>query len=375
VDEPPLRVVHALDTISMLGGGVAEAVRGLCLALVIEGVDVRVVAGRDARSEDDLPRWDGVPVTLVEPGGLVDVLTGASLAAAVRQASPDVVHVHGVWGLASRAAARLLGEVPVLLSPHGMFDAWAMRRSRAKKRLSALLWEGRLLRGARLFHALCAAEAESIGQLGVRQRVVTIPNGVALPEPASGSVAAEPRTMLFLGRLHPKKGIAELIAAWAMLSPATRAAWRLVVAGWDELGLSPDWQGQAERLGIADGVAFPGGVQGAAKDAMFRSASAFILPSYSEGLPMAVLEAWSYGLPVFMTDACNLPAGFDQGAAFRITTAPSEMAAALERQLGDAAALSGAGRAGRLLAEREFGWEAVATAMASAYAELCPGKS
>jgi len=366
-----VRVVHALDTISMLGGGVAEAVRGLCLALVAKGADVRVVAGRDVRSEEDLPRWAGVPVTLVEPRGKIDALTGASFAAAVRAAAPELLHIHGVWGPASRASVRLLAEAIVVLSPHGMFDAWAMRRSRIKKRLSAWVWERHLLRHARLFHALCVPEVDSIRAIHARAAIVTIPNGVTLPKLDSApDVDATRATLLFLGRLHPKKGVGELIAGWALLPPTLRASWRLVIAGWDELGLLQDLAAQAETLGVAGEMHFPGPVLGAAKDALFRSAAAFILPSYSEGLPLSVLEAWSYALPVFITEACNLPIGFERNAAFRVTTAPGEIAAALAARLSDPAALAAAGYAGRKLAERDYSWESVAEAMLTAYAEL-----
>ena len=143
--------------------------------------------------------------------------------------------------------------------------------------------------------------------------------------------------MLFLGRIHPKKGVAELIRAWALLrrsDPSLALGWRLIVAGWDDGGHLPGLRTLVAELGLVDHVLFIGSVFGADKEAWFRSAKAFILPSYSEGLPMAVLEAWSYELPVFMTGACNLPEGFEEGAAIEVSTDPNQLANALGVDLG-----------------------------------------
>jgi poly(glycerol-phosphate) alpha-glucosyltransferase len=108
-------------------------------------------------------------------------------------------------------------------------------------------------------------------------------------------------------------------------------------------------------------------VYGEAKDAAFRYASAFVLPSFSEGLPMSVLEAWSYGLPVFMTEACGLSEGFTSGAAIEITTDPETMADRFIPLLSDEASLSVIGQRGKNLVAQHFTWERAATAMREVY--------
>jgi poly(glycerol-phosphate) alpha-glucosyltransferase len=252
-----------------------------------------------------------------------------------------------------------------------MLDPWALGRSAAKKRVSQWFWEGRLLRRAGFLHALNESEATSIAAAGWRRPIVTVPNGVSLPERGEDVVggAGSRRIMLFVGRLHPKKGLEELIRGWAALPSAMRDGWMLKVGGWDEIGLLANLVSLTQELGLDGSVEFIGPVYGEEKDRMFRSASAFILPSYSEGLPMAVLEAWSYELPVFMTPACNLPQGFAAGAAFEIGTAPQAITSTLVSALDDAALLSAAGRNGRALVERDHGWPAIARAMQAAYGE------
>lgn len=377
----PLRIAYLSDSTSRLGGGLYEAMLGLSTALAHQGgSQVSAISASDDRSALDRPAWGEIPVTHVVTDGIVDLLTGRRLGPALDAAKPDLVHLHGIWGIASRGLHRWLKshDVPYVVSPHGMLDSWALGRSRLKKRAAGIVWEDGLLRGAAFLHALNEAEANSIRALGLRNPIRVIPNGVTLPaigeagSPSGGTTAQQDtrRSLLFIGRLHPKKGLTELILAWALLPAEIRAQWRLRVAGWDELGLLAKLKGLSHALRLEDDIEFVGGVFGEEKDAVFRAASAFILPSYSEGLPIAVLEAWSYGIPVFMTPACNLMKGFTAGAAFQIGTDPVAIADVLALKLNDQSALESSGRHGRLLVEQDHGWPMIARAMHDAYAEM-----
>lgn len=368
-----MHVVHLLDSSSRLAGGIAEAVKGLARAQDRQGVQITVLAGSDAASESDRAGWAPVRAVNVPTSGLRDGLLGRALQRRLADLKPDLVHLHGLWGPAARALAGWRAT-PYAVSPHGMLDGWALARSAAKKRLSAAVWEGRLLRGAAFIHALAEAEAVAARTYGLAGKLVIVPNGVAIPNEVVPVRQDDRRTLLFMARIHPKKGLTELLKAWALLPANLRCRWHLQVAGWDEIGMLDGLRAQAQALGIAESVSFPGGLHGAAKDAALRAASAFILPSHSEGLPMAVLEGWAHGLPVFMTDACNLPEGFAAGAAFRITTDPAQMAQVLTQMLGDPPALAAAGAAGRRLAEKQFAWEAIAARMVAHYRDALEGR-
>lgn len=364
-----MRVVHLLDSSSHLAGGIAEAVKGLARAQQRQGAEIVVLAGTDVASAADRPGWAPLEVDNVPSTGWRDGVLGASLHRRLSALQPDLVHLHGLWGPAARGLAAWVrgNDTPYVVSPHGMLDSWALARSSAKKRLSAHLWEGRLLHGASMIHALADAEATAVRAFGLHTHVAIVPNGVTCPAGALERPAGKRKTMLFMGRIHPKKGLAELLAAWVLLPAAVRQDWQLTIAGWDEIGILDELRAQAGALGIADEVTLPGGLQGDAKDAALRGAHAFILPSHSEGLPMAVLEAWAYGVPVFMTDACNLPVGFASGAAFRITTDPAQMAGVLSEKLADPGALATACQAGRALAQSRFDWEAIAAQLLAHY--------
>ncbi|MFM8716907.1 MAG: glycosyltransferase [Spartobacteria bacterium] len=121
-------------------------------------------------------------------------------------------------------------------------------------------------------------------------------------------------------------------------------------------------------------VLFFGSAFGEEKEALLRSADAFILPSFSEGLPMSVLEAWSYGLPVVMTPECNLPEGFASDAALEIRSVEGSFQG-FQHGLRALLEMSGAqrgsrGMRGRRLVEERFTWPKVAAQMKALYEEL-----
>jgi len=155
-------------------------------------------------------------------------------------------------------------------------------------------------------------ERRHIRDYGLRNPVCVIPNGVDLPEdhqapvlpPWSDRIPADAKVLLYLGRLHPKKGLPNLLQAWSMARRAVLAQardWHLGIAGWDQGGHEADLRAQVSAAGLSKCVHFLGPQFGAGRAAAYRNAQAFILPSFSEGLPMAVLEAWAHSLPVLMT--------------------------------------------------------------------------
>ena len=359
------------------GGGVFTCVRQFARALDAEpGLEVDVFG--PARPGRDYSEWSPLqPRTAMRVGpvffsyapGLTRRLTGADL---------DLVHLHGLWmhtSVASLGFTHRTGK-PHIVSPHGMLDSWALLNSGWKKRLAAACFENANIKGAACLHALNAAEAVSIRDYGFAGPVCVIPNGVELP-PADQAPPAAPwwtrsepeiKSLLYLGRLHPKKGLPNLLAAWSRLDPEARKQWRLVIAGWDERGHQLVLRRMAAALHIEATVTFPGPLFGEDKRAAFRHCDGFILPSLSEGLPMGLLEAWAWGKPVLMTPQCNLPEGFEAGAAVRIEPEQESIAAGL----GDFLAMDDAkrermGANGRALTQQRFSWPVIAAEMAAVY--------
>jgi poly(glycerol-phosphate) alpha-glucosyltransferase len=263
-----------------------------------------------------------------------------------------------------------------------MLEPWALQNARWKKRIAALLYEDRHLHGAACLRALCEAEAQSIRGYGVGNPISVIPNGVDLPQ-LTGSSVAEPaspafrtfaqgrKILLYLSRLHPKKNVANLIRAWKQTfdsHPSAREDWVLAIAGWDQAGHERELKTLTSNYGLMVGVRFLGPLFGHEKDAAYRACDAFVLPSLSEGLPMAVLEAWAYGKPVLMTPECNLPEGFATHASVKIDTTADGIAKGLVQLIemadSDCAAM---GERGRALVAEKFSWPRVGEQMRSVY--------
>ena len=357
--------------LSSAAGGLFESLRNLAAAIKNENQYAPTVVGlRDADTGRDAPLWGEVDVKALDVLGPRLFGYAPKLGRTLELDDPQILHVHGLWLYSSAAAIRWSrGIKPYVVSPHGMLDSWALKNSQWKKSICAALYEKRHLHGAACLHALNQAEATAMREYGLRNPICVIPNGVSLPMETIATRMTESRTLLYLGRLHPKKGLPNLIKAWSLASKEVRGTgWRLVIAGWDQDGHRGELEALAKKLQTGGQIRFVGPQVGAAKDVCFRDASAFILPSMSEGLPMAVLEAWAWKLPVLMTPECNLPEGADAGAAIMVQAHPDSILVALRRlfSMSDAE-LEVMGSSGRRLVEGRFGWSRIGKQMVEVY--------
>ncbi|MFA5205006.1 MAG: glycosyltransferase, partial [Lentisphaeria bacterium] len=356
-------------------GGTARAVAGWSGALAAQGVvchhlslaapagDTEVLPPAAAGGRlHRLPAfwWGGRP--MARPLGV-----GRAAARLLREQAIDVVHVHGLWSPAMHAvcaAARAQG-VPLVVSPHGMLTPWALRQHAWKKRLAWRLYQHRDLRSAAVLHATADTEAAELRGLGLRNPLAVVANAVDLPpwrEPVPGR---PPRTVLFLSRIHPKKGLLRLVEAWARLRPAS---WRCVVAGPDEGGHLAEVRRAVQAAGLDADFSFPGPVDDAAKWDLYRSASLVVLPTHSENFGLVVAEALACGVPVITTRGAPWRELAERQCGWWIDPGTEPLAAALR----EAMALTDGqrwemGRRGRLLVEERYSWTRAAAEMAQVY--------
>lgn len=305
-----MRVAQVTSSLSRSAGGLYYSVSGLTKAVAPLGVEVTVFGGADGHFEEDRPQWGDVPLRphpLRGGYGLDRRVFGR-----LRAFRPELLHVHGIWSASSIYArfAQLLG-IPVLVSPRGMLDAWIMRRRQLAKQVHGTLFERPLLAYAHV-HALNPAERNSVSAYlpGTARRTFVLPNGTSAVPRKRGATRSG---VLYLGRLHPKKQVVELAKAWAQ-SPGLRDT-VLTIAGWGDAGYEAAVRAAA---GAATNVRLVGALHGDAKARAFEEARAFVLPSLSEGMPMSVLEALQHGCLPLITEQCNLPELFADGAARRI---------------------------------------------------------
>jgi len=361
-----LRIGLITASASRLGGGVFEAVVTHAAMLRELGADPQVFALEDARTEEDRFRFGAATnVTACRVLGPRQIGYSPQLVPALLGARLDCLHLHGIWMYPSAAASRWAAETarPYFISPHGMLDPWITARGKAKKAIARLLYERNSWQRATSFHALTPREAADITRESGRIDSHVVPNA-GPPAVAPGTKALPSPNLVYIGRIHAKKNLVALVQGWSASRRPTGA--RLIIAGWgDELALDA----LKAAITAADGSAeFVGPVFGAAKDELLLSARFVVLPSHSEGLPIAMLEAWAKGVPTIMTDECNLPDGFAEGAALRCGNDSRAIAASVESAfLLDAAGWQGMSAAASTLAQGPFSSGSVASAWVRIY--------
>jgi poly(glycerol-phosphate) alpha-glucosyltransferase len=359
-------------------------------------VQVDVLGMEDQFTSQDATRWLPLKPQVVKRRG-PDFLGYAPVLLQALDTKADLLYAATLWKYPSWAALQWAERTrkPMMVAPHGSLDPWALGNAAWKKRIAAVLFKNRQLHQATCLRALCQSEADAIRAYGLTNPIAIIPNGVDLPEAnqsrdegrgtRANSESGDKKRLLFLGRIHPKKGLANLIRAFARSRGSRvegRERWQLVVAGWDQGGHEEELMKLCEDLGMSferrassdegqlneSEVIFWGPAFEKEKEDLLRSADAFILPSLSEGLPMSVLEAWAYGLPVVMTPECNLPEGFAAEAAIGIETDLGAIRKGLDQlfSMSDSD-LKEMGRWGRGLVTERFTWQAVAERMKQVY--------
>ncbi|MEJ6012149.1 glycosyltransferase [Novosphingobium aquae] len=376
-DGDRIRLAIVSSSLSRNAGGILPIMQRHAIGLEKLGVEVSVHGVADEFSEIDREGWGDIPLHLSAPIGPKQLAIAPGMGRSLAAAKPHIVHQHGLWqypSFAVRRWHRRTGQ-PFVISAQGMLEEWALANSGWKKRAAGALLERDHLLKASAIH-VSRAEVSGVSAYATGTPIACLPNGTDIPDgpaprlpPFIGQDGR--RTLLFLGRLHPKKGIAEILEAWKLAisrNPNIAARWRLVLAGWDDGGHAEAFVSKAQALGLADSVVFPGALFGETKRGALSHADAFILASHSEGLPIAVLEALGHALPVFMTRACNLPELLDLGASIEISTAPDAMSEVLEAHLaGSYESLQRIGSAGQEYARSHFSWEEISTHLLDLY--------
>lgn len=302
-----------------------------------------------------------------------------SLARAVSAAAREgaLLHAHGLWRMPNvypGVAARRFG-VPLVLSPRGMLGQAALAFSSRQKSIFWHLLQRRALQSLTCFHATAPSEVDDIRAFGLDMPVAIIPNGIdvapffqrAAPEPN------RPRQVLYLGRIHPKKGIDRLLSAWAILK-GTYPDWELRIVGPSEQGHVAELKCLAHEMNLRN-VRFEGALHGSEKTAAYLDAALFVLPTLHENFGMVVAEALALGIPTITTIGAPWKGLVTARCGWWVDHGPEPLAKALKEgmELSDyERALMGA--RGRDWMRRDFSWESVAAKMELLY-RWCAGRA
>lgn len=354
-----LRILFSTGALDNLNEGPAHAVSILAGELQKSGDAVTLLGtvGRAGVAPELITGAQTIPLRRTGPSN-VHFVAGLSKYRSVI-ADPEFLSLHGAWVYLNHQVATMFGGIPYMLTAHGCLNAYALRIQPHKKWLASRLYARRLLEGASCLRALNEAEYHSIRAVGLTNPVCIIPNGVYLPSAGAHTTYTNIRTCLYLGRIHPIKGVELLVSAWRRVTPKN---WKLVIAGPAHGHHEQQFLAGINTSGAGD-ISVIGPANGKRKDQLLRSADLIVLPSYSEGLPMQLLEGMAYSKPILMTRACNMSQAVAAGAGIECDTTPNSLAEALAAVTEfDRTTLESMGRRGRRLAEAEFSWTSVAAA-------------
>jgi len=379
-----MRIVHVVASLNLETGGTARSVSRLADAQSELGLDVTVHALDYVRhGAVVVPSRARLVLHPAPPGtrwlrGWSPRFARALCADAM---GADVIHGHGLWMQTNRHArqAASIAGVPLVVSARGMLEPWSLARSAWRKRAAWWAYERRNLERACAIHVTSIQESRAVRAVLPGKAQVLLPNGVDLPAvPDRRATSMVPgsndgqRVLLFLSRLHPKKGLELLLDAWAALSPR-HPAWRLVVAGTGEPAYEQSLRARSRGLGR---VEFTGGVDAEVRRALYDAAELFVLPTHSENFGNVVAEALAHGCPVLTTVGAPWPELEPRGCGWSIPIEARALTAQLDRALAlDTDTLRTMGVAGRSWMEAEFGWSTIATAWCDVYRWLARGAS
>ncbi len=368
-----LKVLHIIASSEIKAGGTFIAASNLSDALLSFGVSCQIIAQKYS-DDKKIARSTATPVTFVQSTKLLNTGYSSKLKSTILKLSKDVdiIHAHGVWTchlLCASSISRIKG-IPFIITPHGMLEPWILSRGKFKKRIAAILYHNDSLRRSTCLHALTINEMHNLRELEIGKPIAVIPNGTDRPRDLkkvgssklSGRFPAlnDKKVILFLSRIHPKKGLLNLLEALKR-TIENSIDWHLVIAGPDEQGHLKVVHKKILDLCLDSHVTIVGSVADEEKAHLYSISKAFVLPSFSEGFSMSILEAMSYGMPCLYTEQCNFPKGGEWGAAFiglPTVDSISDMLAKLFSLTDNERIEMGA--KGKLLISKFYTWESVA---------------
>lgn len=367
-----MRIVHVIPHVNVEASGPSYSVPRLCQSLARRGNKVELTClaapgAIDGVRLDVHTQWKIFQRFAVSPG-LACTLRG-------KAGNVDVVHNHSLWSMVNVAAGWVVPGrgAKLVASPRGTLSKWALCRNKVMK---TLLWplQRRVLTRADLIHVTSEVEYKEVRALGLTSPVMIVPNGIDLPEQtlSEDTLKVSSRTLLFLSRIHPIKGIERLLHAWTALQKRY-PHWRLVVAGVGAARYVEEVNMMASSLRL-ERVEFSGPLYGEAKNQAYFGADLFILPSHSENFGMVVAEALAHSTPAVVSRGAPWSGLETEGCGWWIEHDVPTLTAALDCAMSmPASQLAEMGKKGRAWMERDFGWESIARRMEAGYRWLIDG--
>ena len=362
------RALHVVQSLAAQNGGTSVSVPAIAGATASTGRYINSLihfGPREVNVPESVPGMSLIQHPASSMALRLPTRSRAFLAEAIRDS--DVIQIHGIWTGHCSAALTFASRFrkPVIVSAHGMLDGWALRHKRWKKAPYSKFVERPGISRATCLGALTSVEAGNYREFGLNLPIAVIPNGVVAPENTSSSEFLEKypglrgkKILLFLGRVHKKKGVDLLVKAWEAVSSQLPGA-HLVIAGPDDGALPPL---------ASDSITVCGMLTGSLKWSALAASSAFTLPSFSEGLSNATLEALWQGVPVMITRECNFREVEALECTFLVEPSVESIIEGLKNMLTRSSGeLQARGKIGAEFVRARYAWSLVGQQMADVY--------
>lgn len=296
-----MKVLTFVSSLDLNSGGPSRSVPLLVKGLAELGVDIALMTIRSENMNIHALEGTTAKLKLFEPSFSRKEIRQYLIAEGF-----DLIQIQSMWELSYHkvmAEARKLG-IPYIVTPRGMLEPWSMSHKKWKKKLGWWLYQRKDVQKAACVYATARMEAEHVTELGITTCKAVIPNGIETDAyPCKTSFDVVRKQVLFLGRIHVKKGIEILFDAWKRVYP-DYSKWQLLVVGHGEAEYKHSLENKAEILGLKDCIKILPPMFGAAKTKIYQESAMFCLPSYSENFGMTIAEAMSCGTPVITTKNC-----------------------------------------------------------------------
>lgn len=316
-----MKILTFLTCIDQTKGGPSRSVPMFVRGLALEGVDITLMV---IKSEDmNLHALDG---TTAKVHLLPVNYTKKDLEDFVFKEKFDIIHGQSIWEPLFHQM-RLVADkfnIPYILTPRGTLEPWSLQQKKWKKKIARWLYQDRDLKRCACIYATAEMEATHIRELGFKNPICVIPNGIDISSyPCRKEPSIVKKQVLFLSRIHPKKGIEILIEAFKRLHDECIESqnWNVKIVGNGEVNYINELKHRVKTLGLQDSIQILPPVFSEAKTKLYQESSIFCLPSYSENFGMVIAEAMSCGVPAITTngtpwqllngDICTMGANFD----------------------------------------------------------------
>ena len=364
------RILFCVPGVDEDSGGPSRSVMHTGSELLKFGADVSVLFFESGKKHYQLHQSNAAHPTMYSITQSIGLLN--AIRAIFEDFKPDIVHVHGIWTWLNHLCCleSFRREIPYIISPRGMLEPWSLEQKKWKKRLGLWMYQSRDLERASVIHCTSELEQKNLQSFNSRLSSFVVPNGTTIPVLTDSLItdSLRPKTikrLLFLSRLHPKKGIPLLLEAWNAIRPS---GWECIICGPDCDGHRRVIERMIASLGLSDSCKVIDAVEGEEKANLFRSADLFILPSHSESFGNVVAEAMSYGIPVITTTATPWSVLNEERCGWCVDGDGKSITLALRTAIQlPSDQLRAIGLRGHEIAKKQFSWSSSAEDLALAY--------